>query len=234
MHNNFSANMLKTFKECPQKYILQYIENIQIPQITKFADTGKNIHALINYYFNNFDITKIAEALSNEEKNLWQSFLNLNIKKENIYKSEYTFNVKIGESDWLTGRIDAILKENDKYIIYDWKTGNLPKNPETDLQTCIYLFSVYKIFKSKKLVSNIEEISFIYTNLKTNEKIKIEINEQKYHELENNILSTIGEIKSCIGVEDSMKRERKLKANGTLQNQPQNSSCEKCKYKTIC
>lgn len=234
MNNNFSANMLKTFKECPQKYILQYIENIQIPQSTKSADTGKNIHALINYYFNNFDTNKITEALSKEEKNLWLNFLNLNIKKENIYKSEYTFNIKIDKENWLTGRIDAIIKENGKYIIYDWKTGNLPKNPGTDLQTCIYLFSVYKILESKKLVSSIGDLQFIYINLKTSEKIKIDFNKQKYDDFENNILSTIGEIKSCIGFLDAQKNKLKLKTNKSGKNQPQNDQCEKCKYKTIC
>lgn len=234
MNNTFSSNMLKTFQECPQQYFLQYIENIQIPQSTKAAEKGKTIHALINYYFNNFNTSKIAEAMNSEEKILWQNFLNLNIKKEDIYKSEYTFNIKIDTTDWITGRIDAIIKEKDQYIIYDWKTGNLPKNPETDLQTCIYLFSVYKIFESRKLISKTEDISFIYINLKTNETIKISIDKEKINCIKDTILSTIGEIKSFITIRNSSNGKYDLIKNEILEKKQQNNKCKKCKYKTIC
>lgn len=234
MINTYSSNMLKTFEECPKKYFLQYIENIQTPQSTKSAETGKNIHALINYYFNGFDVTKIVNSLSQQEKTLWQNFISLGIKKEDIYKSEYSFNVKINENNWLTGRIDAIIKINGEYHIYDWKTGNIPKEPETDLQTCIYLFSTYKILKTKKIISNIEDIHFIYTNLKTNEKVKINLNKEKYVELENKILHTIDKIQSYKVFSPYYSSNKKIEINEKSKHDCKNSKCQKCKYKTIC
>lgn len=234
MNNTFSANMLKTFEECPQKYIFQYIENIQIPQSTKTANRGKNIHALINYYFNGFNTNKIIESLDSEEKNLWKNFLKLNIKKEDIYKSEYTFNIKIYESNWLTGRIDAIVKEKEKYIIYDWKTGTIPKTPRTDLQTCIYLLSLYKILKNKKLISNIEDLSFIYTNLNTNESTEIRLSSKEYKDLENLISSIISGIESCIAIQRLPNKKPEFKTDKECKNKQENNQCQKCKYKTIC
>lgn len=227
MINTYSSNMLKTFEECPKKYFFQYIENIQIPQSTKSADIGKNIHALINYYFRGFDINKIVNSLSQQEKTLWQNFINLGMKKEDIYKSEYSFNVKINENNWLTGRIDAIIKTSDKYHIYDWKTGTIPEKAETDIQTCIYLFSTYKILKNKNLISNIEDLHFIYINLKTNEKTKINLNKKKYIEIENKILHTIDNIQSYKVFSPYYSSNKELEIN-------EKSKCQKCKYKTIC
>lgn len=234
MLNTYSENMLKTFEECPQKYFFQYVENIQIPQNMKHSETGKNLHALINYYFKGFDITKILKSLNQEEEILWQNFLNLKIKKENIYKSEYSFNVKIDETSWLTGRIDAIINTNDKYLIYDWKTGNIPKDPESDLQTCIYLFSIYEILKTKKLLKKIDDLSFIYTNLKTNQIFQIYLNDKKLVEIKNRILSTIDRLQSYIDFTHNSQENQNLKLHEKSNKNHKNIACKKCKYKIIC
>ena len=88
-------------------------------------------------------------------------------KKEYFIKTEYSFLIKEELRDnfyYLTGRFDAIYKENDEYIIYDWKTLNLPKNPEEDLQSIVYLYCSNKIFKTKKIKMrylSIEKLDFI-------------------------------------------------------------------------
>ena len=51
---------------------------------------------------------------------------------------------------YLTGRFDAIYKD-ENYIIYDWKTLNIPKNAEEDLQTIVYLYCASKIFNTQNI-----------------------------------------------------------------------------------
>lgn len=222
MNNTFSSNMLKIYEECPQKYKLIYEDKITLPQQTSQAETGKNIHALINYYFKGFDITKLTATLDTDTKILWQNFLNLGIKKEDIFKSEYQFNVKINDKFWLTGRIDAIKEENSdtnssKYSIFDWKTGKLPKTPETDMQTCVYLYSLYKMLKFKNLISNYEDISFTYVNLKDNNTHTILLNENKYKEFDKKISKIISNIKIKVFSKDVDV-----------------TKCYNCNHKTVC
>ena len=88
-------------------------------------------------------------------------------KKNNFIKTEYPFLIKEelnSKSYYLTGRFDAIYQENDKIIIYDWKTLNLPKNPTEDLQSVVYLYCASKIFNTKNISMkylSIERLDFI-------------------------------------------------------------------------
>lgn len=221
MNNTFSSNMLKNYEECSQKYKLIYEEKIKLPQDASYAEEGKNIHALINYYLKGFDVTKLAETLNKQEKALWQNFLNLKISPNDIYRSEYHFNVKIADKYWLTGRIDAIKKENaslsSKYTIFDWKTGKIPKNPESDIQTCVYLYSLFKILKHKQLINNYKDLSFSYLNLKDCKEFSTSLSNEKYLEYEQKITQIISNIK--------------IKA---FKKSVDDTKCYKCNYKIIC
>ena len=52
---------------------------------------------------------------------------------------------------YLTGRYDAVYNDNSSYVIYDWKTLNIPKEVENDLQTIVYLYTASKIFNTDKI-----------------------------------------------------------------------------------
>ena len=54
---------------------------------------------------------------------------------------------------YLTGRFDAVLLDkNPKIQIYDWKTINLPKNPNDDIQTIVYLYAASKLYKTNDIL----------------------------------------------------------------------------------
>ena len=63
----YSANMLKTYKTCPLKYKLKYVERFSLPQKFEVFEKGKKIHALAYYYLKGDDITKMETALTPEE-----------------------------------------------------------------------------------------------------------------------------------------------------------------------
>lgn len=161
--------MLQAFFECPQKYNLLYNEHVEIPSDIEFSEIGKKIHALINYKFKGFNIDKQLKVLNFPENkelySLWQNFSDFQINS--VEMSEFTFTVPLTDKIKLTGRVDAIRKVNNGFEILDWKTGSSKNiNPESDMQTIIYLYAVYKLFYCQEMVYAPDNLSLTYFFLK--------------------------------------------------------------------
>ncbi|MFA6989413.1 MAG: PD-(D/E)XK nuclease family protein, partial [Candidatus Gastranaerophilaceae bacterium] len=167
MHKyTYTNSQLNTWSECKKKYYFKYVKKINIPEKPAAYELGRNVHSLINYYLRGHDIAIIEKNLDTETKTHWFALKNYSLLKNKVLKSEWEFNSKIGETKyWLNGRVDAIFgdEKNNKYIIADWKTGqNIPKNPESSLQSASYLYSVFRAQKDLKLSINYEDLSFLY------------------------------------------------------------------------
>lgn len=207
--NSFSPNMLKTYQTCPKKYYFKFIEQINIPVSFLKFEKGKKIHALANYYLQNVNISRIETALNENEKEIWQLLLNNPFFQKEHYKSEYQLSCKIGDY-WVGGRLDAVVYDEDGYYILDYKTGSIPKTPEYDYQTMIYLLCLDGIIPDKK------QISFVYIDLKNTKNHVINFNETIKKDYENRL------IKACITADkDTAYRCNPL-------------SCKLCEYSRIC
>ena len=209
--NNFSPNMLKTFEACPVKYNLKFNEKITVPQNPALFEKGKKIHALANYYHRGDNITKLETALTPDEKRLWERLKNNEYFSKRCLHSEYPITAKLNDI-WIFGRLDAIVQDGDDYFILDYKTGAIPQNPEKDYQTMIYLLCADKIIKDKN------SLSFVYIDLKNNEKKVIEFNEQikaSYETLLHRKCSQILATKEFEGLENR-------------------NNCKFCEYAKIC
>jgi len=165
--NNFSPSMLKTFENCPKKYHLKFVEKINLPQNPILFEKGKKIHALANFYHRGQNISKLETALTDNEKIIWNSLKNNKYFAMKCLNSEYAITAKINNI-WIFGRLDALVKDGNNYYILDYKTGSIPKNPEKDFQTMIYLTCADKI-----LPPNIN-LSFVYIDLQNNTNKVIE------------------------------------------------------------
>ena len=151
MIDTFSANSLKILDKSLDDFINKYVYHLSIYKKDKRALLGSQYHALICQYLKGYDINKMKLELNNPD--IFDNFIKT-IKKDNFIKTEYSFLTKDelkNKPYYLTGRYDAVYKENDNYIIYDWKTLNIPKNPEDDLQTIVYLYTATKVFNTKNL-----------------------------------------------------------------------------------
>lgn len=214
---NYSPNMLKTFKSCPLKYKFKYIDRISLPQKASFFEKGKKVHALANYYLKGDDISKFEPTLNENEKIAWNNLKSNEFFSYKYVNSEYNLSCKIGDY-WIGGRLDAIVKkhknESETYYILDYKTGSIPKNPEYDYQTMVYLLCL----SSAPFITPQDEIKFVYIDLKNNQNCVIDFTQEKKLEYEKAI-TTI-----CSNIEN-------IQIPGDIEHQ---KMCDFCEYKKIC
>ena len=209
MINNYSPHMLKTYQNCPKKFYFQFIEHINMPKSSSPFEKGKKIHALANYNLQGIKIDKLENTLTDTEKNIWNLLLGNEYFNKECYKSEFSLSCKINKF-WIGGRIDAIVRDFNRYYILDYKTGSEPQNAQYDFQTIIYLLCIDKYLK------NYETLSFVYINLKDNKNLVINFDNNIKQEYEEKI------IKTCTLID----KDKVFKCN--------KEHCNTCEYKKIC
>lgn len=214
---NYSPNMLKTFKSCPLKYKFKYIDRISLPQKASFFEKGKKVHALANYYLKGDDISKFEPTLNENEKIAWNNLKSNEFFSYKYVNSEYNLSCKIGDY-WIGGRLDAIVKkhknESETYYILDYKTGSIPKNPEYDYQTMVYLLCL----SSAPFITPQDQIKFVYIDLKNNQNCVIDFTQEKKVEYEKAIATICSNIEN-IQIPEDIEHQK---------------MCDFCEYKKIC
>jgi CRISPR/Cas system-associated exonuclease Cas4 (RecB family) len=210
MVNNFSPNMLKTYQSCPKKFYYRYVEGVNVPMSATPFEKGKKIHALANYFLQGVNISRIETALTDSEREVWKTLLANPFFQKDYFKSEYQLSCKIGEF-WVGGRLDAVVTTGDEFYILDYKTGSIPKNPEYDYQTMVYLLALDRFLKGKYA-----SLSFVYINLKDKQNHVIQFTPQLKSEYEKRIIDICTQINN-----DTIYQ---INAN----------SCSRCEYAKIC
>ena len=214
---NYSPNMLKTFKSCPLKYKFKYIDRISLPQKASFFEKGKKVHALANYYLKGDDISKFEPTLNENEKIAWNNLKSNEFFSYKYVNSEYNLSCKIGDY-WIGGRLDAIVKkhknESETYYILDYKTGSIPKNPEYDYQTMVYLLCL----SSAPFITPQDQIKFVYIDLKNNQNCVIDFTQEKKVEYEKATTTICSNIEN-IQIPEDIEHQK---------------MCDFCEYKKIC
>lgn len=187
--DTFSANSLKILQKNKEEFINKYIYNLYLFKKDELIELGNKYHSLISSYIKGFDVSKMELELESNEliifNNLKEKIKNI---KNNFIKTEYSFLIKEKLNNkpyYLTGRFDAIYKEKDFYTIWDWKSLNIPKDIENDLQTVVYLYCASKIYNTNK-------IKIKYYSLKKDEFREADFkNETFYKEKIDKIVSKI-------------------------------------------
>lgn len=196
-----SPAVIRDFEECPKKFYLRYVENIQIPQKESLYISGKRIHAIANYYIQGLDVSKFENKFEEKEKKIWQYLKENRFLKIPQKKSEYELIFKLNDF-WLKGRLDALCSENKKYYILDYKTGGVNKDMTYDYQTMIYLLAV-----SKK-IKNFDELNFVYIDLKNFKENIITFNKNLEKEYEQKLISACEKINKYKGEEIACKNKK--------------------------
>lgn len=153
--DTFSANSLKILENSKDEFMNKFVYKLDLYKRDLNANLGQKFHSLLCAYIKGFDIDKMAMELNEKEREIFSKVIEkLAFFKDDFILCEYSFNIKEKLNDkyyFLTGRFDAVLKKDDTFIIYDWKTLNIPKDYQTNLQTIIYLYALNKIYKTEKI-----------------------------------------------------------------------------------
>ena len=218
MYQQLSPNMLKTFQECPRKFSFRYLQDIQMPVNDDIFEFGKNIHALASYYLRKEYIDNMEKTLSSKELEVWNYLKSCKYFSYDVINTEYNLAVRIGKH-FFGGRLDALVKNGDKYYILDYKTGSAPKNPKYDYQTIIYILCVKEFF-------NTNNITFVYIDLKHKEDIIIPFSTEIEEDYKNRLL----EISSKIDNYESAPK----KPECNNKNNDKAAYSYPCEYSIIC
>lgn len=186
MFQQFSPNMLKTYELCLKKFYLKYIKGINMPVNDDVFEFGKNIHAMASYYLRGENLEYMENSLTEREKSVWEYLRAIEYFSYEVINTEYNLAVKVGNY-FFGGRLDALVKKNDRFYILDYKTGSAPKNAKYDFQTIIYLLAVKEFFKTDK-------VSFVYIDLKNREEVQIEYTPALEEEYKNKLTKTVENI----------------------------------------
>ncbi len=158
MINTFSANSLKVINGSYEEFKNKYIDNLEIMPYSEELKKGNLLHGLICYYLKGYNTEKFESSLDKDDYILWLDIKNSDIikliKSGNEKYIEYPFFIKESLNNkpyFLTGRFDAVINTGHNYVIADWKTKNLPKDPKDDIQTVVYMHSLSRLFNTKNI-----------------------------------------------------------------------------------
>ncbi len=173
-YDTFSANSLKILEKNAEEFKLKYIENLYFTPDNTQTKAGQNLHNFLCFYLKNFDTSKIEAAFAECDRDFIDKIKGFDViktlKSSETKHIEQPFLIKCTPENtgrfYLTGRFDAVLTNGGEIKIYDWKTASLPKNPENDLQTVVYLYAASKLYGT-------ENISIEYVSLTKNGSVKI-------------------------------------------------------------
>lgn len=203
----FSQMSLSTFKKCPLKFKLKYIDGIRwknsSPVIRHFAEVfekGKKFHLLAERYFQG--ISTDFERFKEEEPEIYEWIDKLKeyfvIKKEHTYLPEYQLRM-IEDPIRLQAKYDLIVDTKGELQVWDWKTAGkrLKRDKlEQSFQTIVYLYLLKE--KSELAVDrnvNAEDIKMIYLQPNyIDSPVVIDYTEEKHKRFEEVIKNTIDTI----------------------------------------
>jgi RecB family exonuclease len=148
----------------------------------------------------------------NDVRYSWQKLCNHESVQIPVLANEWAFHVPVQagqQTEWLTGRLDRVARDGDRVLIIDWKTGTgIPRNPETDWQTLLYLYALVEVAPSasaQDLQLNFngplspEQVQFMYVEIKPDQttpitKVPIDYSTEKHEQTRARLKKTLSEM----------------------------------------
>lgn len=164
-----ASDALKSWSRCKRQFAYKYVSRLQWPSDARHFSLGRDVHKLLDYQARGLDCEPLLRSTSANVRRSWEKLMTHRTAQWPIVASEWAFHVPITlpglpekRTEWLTGRIDRIALEpseettreegkagkskGPRVWIIDWKTGTgIPRQPETDWQTRLYLFALLEV-----------------------------------------------------------------------------------------
>lgn len=233
-----SSDAFKSWSRCKRQFFYKHVKRLQWPSDIQHFRLGRDVHKLLDYQARGLDCDLLLSNAMRDVQLSWQKLMAHPIAHLPVLANEWAFHVPLeltsGKTEWATGRIDRVARDGDRILVIDWKTGTgVPRNPETDWQTRLYLYALVEVAKSPSandLGLHIsgplqpEQVQFMYVEVKADEHTPVREVSLPYgkvqHEATHQVLQTI---LSQMAVEE----EYALPDNG-------NCPDRYCSYRSIC
>jgi CRISPR/Cas system-associated exonuclease Cas4 (RecB family) len=136
-----SQSSLQDYNDCPRRFQLRYIDQLSYPAIEtepaieneKHQREGEYFHRLVQQYLIGISEERISKLANTANlQRWWENFARskklAELKNKPGLKTEATLSAPLGKFR-LLAKYDLLVIENDKAVIYDWKTyRKRPKN----------------------------------------------------------------------------------------------------------
>ena len=130
---HLSQSNLQDFSDCPRRFQLKVIDNITWPaafaepisQFEKATEIGNKFHQLSHQFFSGIYLDTLQSTISDPDLlTMWKNFSSFATDLESTtHFTEIILGMPFMRHQ-LIAKYDLVLKtNNDKYIIYDWKTS---------------------------------------------------------------------------------------------------------------
>jgi CRISPR/Cas system-associated exonuclease Cas4 (RecB family) len=233
-----SSDAFKSWSRCKRQFFYKYVKKMQWPADIQHFRLGKDVHKLMDYQARGLDCALLLDNAPMDVSVSWQKLLNHPTAHLPVLANEWAFHVPItaldGYTDWLTGRIDRVARKEGEVWVIDWKTGTgVPRNPEMDWQTRLYLYALVEVAQTQSAEDlglnwsgplQPEQVKFVYVEVKADNhtpvrEVTLAYNANKHEATRQ----TLQAIVSAMAVEEDYAL-------------PDNRQCpdKYCAYRTIC
>jgi hypothetical protein len=196
-----SSDAFKSWSRCKKQFYYKHIRRLQWPSDIRHFRLGRDVHKLLDYQARRLDCEALLANAPNDVRFSWQKLLKHPIVHLPVLANEWAFHVPVQinalQTEWLTGRLDRVARDGDRVLIIDWKTGTgIPRNPENDWQTLLYLYALVEVAPSPSasdLQLNLngplkpEQVQFVYVEIKPDQttpirEVVVPYNTQKHQQ----------------------------------------------------
>jgi CRISPR/Cas system-associated exonuclease Cas4 (RecB family) len=206
----FSQSSLQDYSECPRRFQLRYIEQLQWPAIEtepvleneRRLQEGQLFHRMVQQHLIGIPPEKLAHlARTPDLSRWWVNYLDYKFELSGYTQhTELTLAAPIG-SYWLLAKYDLLaIKPGEKAFIYDWKTYH--KRPRDErmaarMQTRVYrailIQAGHYLNNGKTIQPEQIEMNYWYADF-PNEPARFPYNSQKYKHDWETLTGLINEI----------------------------------------
>lgn len=149
----FTQSRLQDYVDCPYRYSLRYIEQIESPSVQaepvrefeRAVERGTTFHQLLHQYFVGVSAEVIERRIQDERVRLWwNQFLKDGLRDLPLRRlPEITLMARLDDTP-LAAKLDLLALESGRIVIVDWKTFRKPAlhRLESRLQTKVYRWVV--------------------------------------------------------------------------------------------
>jgi len=235
---HLSQSNLQDFSECPRRFELKVIDNISWPaayleplsKLEQATEVGNKFHQLCHQFFTGIDQDSLSRSISNPDlKIMWENF--------SAFAKDFQYQKRLSEiilsapflGHQLIAKYDLVLKtNNDKFIIYDWKTSTqkptrtlLSQRFQTFLYPYILVNSGNSIFN--KVQPSPNNISMIYWYPMSSDPEEIfPYSDNLYSENTAQLTEIISKIDGYVN------------SGNTFPTTNNRKLCGKCVYRSLC